>query len=60
MGSIKYICGPVESGLVLGNMDMGPIWNISRLTGHGMGLGNTTWDPFGFSYMGATWGPHVS
>ena len=54
MGPIKYICGLSESGLELGNMDMGPIWHISGLSGHGMGLGKTMWDPFGFSYMGAT------
>ena len=59
MGSIKYICGPAESGMELGNMYMGPLGNISGLTGHGMGLGYTTWGPFGFSYRGATCEAHV-
>ena len=59
IGPIGNTHGPGESGLELGNMDMGPIWNISGLTGHSMGLGNTMWDPFGFRYMGARWGAHL-
>lgn len=38
---------------------VGPIGNISGLSGHGVELGKTMWDPFGFCYMGATWGTHV-
>ena len=41
IGPIGNTHGPGVSGLELGNMGMGPIWNISGLTEHSMGLGNT-------------------
>ena len=47
IGLIGNTLGPRESELELGNMDMGPIWNISGLTGHSMGLGK--------HYVGPIW-----